>query len=171
MKTFFVLLFGLFILAGCSYKINPQNINSAILPSPSTEAKTFLISKQYSTYNKKEAKITMYFFKEKEGLLHASDVISYIPYDYTGQLYDLFSNVTFTLRRLTDGKAKTIEEALDAEVIKHNYTLLFNDKDEFIIGNDFASQIQVAIRAFEEKIQRQEDREDRLLREIIIPAQ
>jgi len=129
--------------------------------------KTFLISKTYSTYNKKEAKITMYFFKNKEGLLHASDVIAYIPSDYTGQLYDLFSNVTFTLRRLTDNKAKTLEDTLDAEVIKNHSIRFFNDKEEFIIGNDFASQIQFAIREFNEKIQRQEDREDRLLRKII----
>lgn len=161
MKTFLMILLSLFVLGGCSYKINPQSINSDILPKQSTDVKKFLISKTYSTYSKEQEKITIYFFKIKDDALHVSDMIEYIPYDYTNQLYDIFSSVTFTLRNLTNNTAKTLEAALDNEAAKHNYTLLFTDKDEVIIGNDFAREILFAIREFNEKIQRQENREMR----------
>jgi len=150
----------MFILSGCAYKIVPQNINRAVLPNGFDEAKTFLSQKTYSTYDEKKSKITLYFFKNKEGHLVVSDVVKYIPYDYNDQLYSPFSNITLTLNRLTNHKAKTIEEALRQEVLKNNSTLLFNNKNEFIIGNKFASDLIFAIDEYNDKIDREDyDRE------------
>ncbi len=67
--------------------------------------------------------------------------------------------MTFTLRRLTDGKANTIEEALVMEVKKNDFKKLFNDKDEYIIGNDFARDLKFSIKEFEDMISRQENRD------------
>ncbi|WP_024954865.1 hypothetical protein [Sulfurospirillum arcachonense] len=158
-----------FLFFGCAQKIDPMRINKAILPTPSHDTTLFLTSKVYNTYDEKEGKISTYYFKIKEGQLAVSDEITYIPMDYTDQLYNPFSNVTLILNRLTDYKAKTIEEGLDIEVAKHNFTRLYNDKNEYIIGNHFASEIKFAIRRFEEKIQRQEDRRMRISKRIRLP--
>lgn len=165
MKNSFVYIFvlSMFILSGCAYKIAPQNINRAILPNGFDDAKTFLSHKIYSTYDEKKAKITRYFFKNKEGHLKVSYVVEYIPYDYNDQLYSPFSNITFTLNRLTNHKAKTIEEALKQEVIKNNSTLLFVNKNEFIIGNKFANDLIFAIDEYNDKIDREEDDREKII--------
>jgi hypothetical protein len=67
--------------------------------------------------------------------------------------------MTFTLRRLTDGKANTIEEALVMEVKKNDFKKLFNDKEEYIIGNEFARDLKFSIREFNDMIERQENRD------------
>jgi len=130
------------------------------LPNGFDDAKTFLSQKTYSTYDEKKSKITRYFFKNKEGHLVVSDIIKYISYDYNDQLYSPFLNITLALNRLTNYKAKTIEEALRQEVLKHNSTLLFSNKNEFIIGNKFASDLIFAIDEYNDKIEREDyDRE------------
>lgn len=156
------LLMAFLFFSGCAVKIDPITINSAILP-------TIVNSKTYNTYDEQQGKITTYYFKFKDGQLQATDEITYIPIDYTDQLYDPFSQVTWTLNRLTNYKAKTIEEALDMSVAKHNFTLLFLNKSEYIIGNGLAEDIKSSIRRFEDMIQRQEDREDRVKLKIFVP--
>ncbi len=118
------------MFSGCAVKMDPASINKEILPQKNENIKEFLISKTYNTYDEKEAKITTYFFKQKEGELVASNAITYIPMDATDQLYGFSSEVRMTLRRLTNNKAKTIEEALVMEVEKNNFKKLFNDKEE-----------------------------------------
>jgi c-di-AMP phosphodiesterase-like protein len=165
MKTylsFTFLLTVLFLFSACSVKLDPITLNSAILQNISD-------TKTYSTYDQSEGKITQYFFKRKNGELEVRDAITYIPMDYTDQLYSPFSQVTWTLKRLTNNRAKTIEEALDLEVAKYNYTFVFLNKNEYLIGNDFARDIIYSIDRFEEMIQRQEDRRDRVNLKLIFP--
>ena len=159
----YIIFLSMFILSGCAYKIAPQNINRAILPHSFDDAKTFLSQKIYSTYDENKSKITRYFFKNKEGHLLAYDVVQYIPDDYDDQLYSPFSNITFTLNRLTNHKAKTIEEALKQEVLKNHSTLLFSNKNEFIIGNKFASDLIFAIGEYNDKIEREDNDREKII--------
>jgi len=162
-KLVYILLLSVFIFSGCSHKIDVASINKDIIPSKNSNVKIFLDSKTYYTYDAKQAKITGYFFKNQNGYLAMNNFIEYIPCDSDNQLYSPFSNVTWTLNRLTNNKAKTIEEALKQEVIKHNSTLLFKNKREFIIGNKFANNLLFAIREYNEKIERQDIDKDRIV--------
>ncbi|MDX1808838.1 MAG: hypothetical protein R3331_04820 [Sulfurospirillaceae bacterium] len=149
-------LLSVFVLAGCSYQINPKTINSAVLPKDNIAITNFMSSKTYSTYDRKLAKITMYHFKEVNGQLRMSNVISYIPFDFYHELYRELTDVPMTLESLTHGKFKTLESALENEAARNHYTRLFKDKDEYIIGNDFAFEIQTAIKRYEDRMQRLE---------------
>jgi len=161
-KYLFLAIFNILILAGCTYRINPQNINSAIIPKDTINIVNFMASKTYSTYDPNLEKITMYYFKSENNQLRMSFTVSYIPFDYYYELYTEFSDVTMTLRSLTHGKFMTLPSALENEVERHHYTRLFKNKDEFIIGNDFAFQIQTAIQRYNDWIQSHEWHNDRL---------
>lgn len=162
-KYILLAMFTILVLTGCSYQMNPQNINGAIVPKDTTSIANFMTSKTYSTYDPKLEKITMYDFKAENGQLKVSYVVSYIPFDFYNELYTQFSDVTLTLQSLTHGKFMTLESALENEVARNHHTRLFKNKDEFIIGNDFAFQIQTAIRRYNEWIQVLERGEDRRL--------
>ena len=159
MKQYLLALLTIVLFAGCSVKMDATSINKEILPQKNDNTTEFLNSKTYNTYDEKESKLTAYFFKNKDGKLTATNAITYIPIDYSDQLYSPVSQMTFTLRRLTDGKANTIEEALVMEVKKNDFKKLFNDKDEYIIGNDFARDLKFSIKEFEDMISRQENRD------------
>jgi len=137
--------------------MNPATINQKILPQKNDNTTEFLNSKTYNTYDEKEGKLTTYFFKEKEGELTYTNAITYIPMDSTDQLYGFASQMVFTLNRLTNNRAKTIEEALVMEVKKNDFKKLFNDKEEYIIGNEFSRDLKYSIREFQDMIERQED--------------
>lgn len=169
MKNYMLILITIVLFSGCSVKMDPTSINQELLPQNSENVTEYLASKTYNTYDEKEAKLTTYFFKEKDGELVASNAITYIPMDSTDQLYSFFSQVTLTLNRLTNNKAKTIEEALVMEVKKNDFKKLFNNKEEYIIGNKFARDLKFSIDEFERMIQRQEDR-SRGSAGVILPA-
>lgn len=146
-----LLTFTLFLFLGCSIKIDSSSVNRSILPNQLGDVTTFLNSKTYNTYDDAQKKITSYYFKIKDGELQAYHEITYIPYDTTNQLYSPFSEVGFFIRKFQNEKIKTLEDALNMEVAKHNFTLLYIDKKEYIIGNDFAIDIKYGIREFEER--------------------
>jgi len=158
LKNYLLLLFAIAFFIGCSVKMDPTSINKEILPQKSDNVTEYLASKTYYTYDEKESKITTYFFKEKNSTLIASYIFDYIPKDISGQLYSPISKVYFTIKRLTNGKANTIEEALVMEVKKNGFTKLFNDKEEYILGNDFANDLTHVIREFNDMVERQERR-------------
>jgi len=157
MKNYLLLLLLTVLFVGCSIKMNPATINQKILPQKNDNTTEFLNSKTYNTYDEKEGKLTTYFFKEKEGELTYTNAITYIPMDSTDQLYGFASQMVFTLNRLTNNRAKTIEEALVMEVKKNDFKKLFNDKEEYIIGNEFSRDLKYSIREFQDMIERQED--------------
>ncbi len=161
MKNYLLVLLVSILFAGCAVKMDPAGINKEILPQKSDNITQYLDSKTYSTYDEKEGKITVYFFSNKDGELTSTNSIIYIPNDWTDQLYSITSQVTFTLDRLTNGKANTIEEALVMEVKRNDFKKLFNDKDEYIIGNDFARDLRFSIKEFNDMIDRQENRSSR----------
>lgn len=159
-KIIFLFVFTFIFFTGCAQKVNLDNLNSQI----------FKDFKTYSTYDKKEAKITSYYFSKKGDVTQYRHNITYIPMDATDQLYSFTSGVTMTLKRLTNSKAKTIEDALEMEVTKYNYTKLFKDKEEFIIGNDFARDLKWSIKEFNDMIDRQDNRDSRMYPEVVLPA-
>lgn len=172
MKKFILISFSLIIsilFTACSTKIDPQRINKAIVPNTTQTTTSYLDSKTYNTYDEYESKITTYYFSVTEGELQARNEINYIPMDATGQLYSPFSQVVWTLNRLTNNRAKTIEEALAIEVKKHKYTKLYKDKEEYIIGNDFARDLKYSIKEFEQMIQKQDDKNFRINATIKVP--
>jgi len=156
-KSILFLSAFLLLFLGCAQKIDTSNLND----------KTNLIninsSKTISTYNEKEGKITTYYFKKKNGELFASYDITFTPIDYTGELYSPLSPMKMILNRLSNRQAKTIEEALSLEVKKQNFTKLYKNKQEYIIGSSFARDLKWGIRDFNDKIERQEDRENVIL--------
>ena len=169
MKNYLLALIAIVLFTGCSVKMDATAINKEILPEKNDNATEFLNSKTYNTYDEKEGKLTTYFFKQKDGELTSTNVITYIPMDSTGQLYGFASRMVFTLNRLTNNKAKTIEEALVMEVKKNDFKKLFNDKQEYIISNEFARDLRYAIQEFQDMIERQENRRDRGRVGIILP--
>jgi outer membrane lipoprotein-sorting protein len=146
-----------FFLLGCTQKVNVASINEKIMQNQTSDIKTFLENKTINTYDKEKGKITTYYFKDKNGNLAFFDTFTYVPLDSTDQLYDPFSQVTWTLNRLTNYKAKTIEEALDENVKENGSVRLFNDKKEYIINNNFARDLIMSIKEFNEMIERQEN--------------
>ncbi|MDA7848274.1 hypothetical protein N8972_02165, partial [Sulfurospirillum sp.] len=102
MKNYMLILMTIVLFSGCSVKMDPTSINKEILPQKNENVTEYLVSKTYSTYDEKEAKLTTYFFKKKDGELVASNTITYIPMNTTDQLYSFFSQVTLTLNRLTN---------------------------------------------------------------------
>jgi len=159
MKNYLLVLITIVLFTGCSIKMDSSFINNEILPQKNINTVSFLDSKVYNTYDEKEGKLTTYFFKEKDGELTYTNAITYIPMDATGQLYGFASQMVFTLNRLTNNRAKTIEEALVMEVKKNKFKKLFNNKEEYIIGNDFARDLKYSIKEFNDMIERQENRE------------
>ena len=149
MKNYILILFTALLFSGCSAKIDPNQINPDVF-----------VPNTYNTYNEKESTITTYFFKQKDGKLTATYALTYIPMDATDQLYGAFSSVTLTLNRLTNNQASTLEEALAMEVKKNGAKKLFNDKEEYIIGNDFARDLKFSIKEFEDMIDRQDGKEE-----------
>ncbi len=142
MKKTLLLFLSLFFLVGCSYKVDTTTL---AIP-------TDLVKSQYSTYNINETKISTYYFKNKEGILHVSETISYIPNDEYGDMYDAFSPLKWDLDRIST--ESTLEKALELEVAKNSYTKLFSNKEEYIIDNDFAFKINRMIKEYEDRIQR-----------------
>lgn len=156
MKNIFLIMISLLFLTGCSRKVDIASLN---IP-------THLIQSEYSTYNISEEKITTYFFKNKNGILHVSDVISYIPRDIYGDMYGPFSPVTWDLQRIST--EDTLNKALEKEVAKKNYQLLYNNKNEYIIDNDFAFRVMRIIDEYNEIIERRERDRDKGLNMNII---
>jgi uncharacterized lipoprotein YajG len=169
MKNYLILIISIVLFTGCSVKMDPSQINTEILPQKNDNPTEFLASKTYNTYDEKEGKLTTYFFKDKDGKLEATHAITYIPMDATGQLYGFASQMVFTLGRLSNNKAKTIEEALVMEVKKNGFKKLFNDKEEYIIGNEFARDLKYSIKEFNDMIDRQEGRRNGSSAGIILP--
>jgi len=169
MKHFIFIPIILFLFYGCSIKMDSTFINPEILPNQNISVVEFLDSKTYNTYDEKKSKLTTYFFRKKDGKLTATNAIIFIPMESKDILYGPFSQVTSTINRLTNYKAKTIEETLSMEVKKNQFKKLFNTKDEYIIRNDFARDLRYSIQEFEEMIERRRDREDSG-GEVIIPV-
>lgn len=155
MLRFFLstILLGLF-LGGCSYKVDTANINADLISDTSN-------TQRYSTYSPRESKITQYFFKQKNTALEATDVITYLPIYPEDELYSPFSNITHSLRYITIDRAKTLEEALLNDPLFLKQIRLFKNTDEYLISNDLAHELSWAIREFEDKMQRRDDRDER----------
>lgn len=162
----FVLYFAMTLfLLGCAQKTSPFALNPSVLNTQGN-----LKERSIYTYEAKKSKITGYFFSRdsKTGQLQYTHMIVYIPIDYTGQLYDPFSNVTWALKRYTDGQASTLHEAFKKSALKNGNRPLFKtNKDAYIVDTQLAKNLLREIREFNRKIERQEERDDEEL--IIIP--
>jgi len=169
MKFLTVVILALipFLFFGCAQKVNVASINGKIMYNKTGNIKTFLENKTINTYNKEKGRITTYYFRDKNGDLVFFDTFIYVPLDYSDQLYDPFSQVTWTLNRLTNYRAKTIEEALDENVKENGSIRLFKNKKEYIINNNFARDLIMSIREFNEMIERQENDHQN---DVIIPV-
>jgi len=147
-------------IVGCSTKVDTSQINTALLPTQDADITKSLESKTYSTYNEKEERITRYYFKNADGKLKVMNEIVFLPRYSPMDLYGFeIRDISIALRDVSDGKAKTIEEALVAEVKKNNFTRLYKNKQEYIIGNEFARTLMNGIDKFSEKMEARENRD------------
>ena len=148
-----VLTFVFFL--GCSAKVDRSTL--ALSPQEKT----------YHTYNAQEAKISSYFFNTQNDELSVRSFITYIPFDTDDQLYSPFSSVKTTLDRHTNYKAKTIQEAMVLHMKQRGDQRLFQDKEEYLIDNDFARDLIQDIKAYNDKMDRDNNNESEGV--IIIP--
>lgn len=144
---YFLLVFSLFLLYGCSIKVDTNTL--------AIDKNT--IQKEYYTYDAKEGKISAYFFSNHEGSLHVNSYVTYIPFDTNGVLYSPFSPITRTLNKYA--KAPNMEEALLIDTQRNNQTKLFHDKEEYILSRDFAFELIQEIQTYNQKMDR-DDRND-----------
>jgi hypothetical protein len=145
---YITIFLSLFLLYGCATKVDT---NTLAIPQN-------LIQKEYYTYDAHEGKISAYFFSNKQGVLHVSSYITYIPFDIDDTLYSPFSSVKLTLDRYS--KADTIEEAMEESVQKNAQRKLFLNKSEYIVDRDFAFDLIREIQNYNKKQERDDRNKD-----------
>lgn len=145
---FTLLLLSLtFILSGCAPKeVNLASLNPTLKPMP---------NQIVAVYNPDQDTIMFHEFSLKNAVLVEQTWGKVLPFRV--EFMDLWiTGLGHDLRRLTNGHAETIKEALmyDAS-LQGMQTLHVNQKD-YIINYEFARDMVTAIERYEEKMKRYE---------------
>ncbi|KFL35029.1 MULTISPECIES: hypothetical protein [unclassified Sulfurospirillum] len=146
-----LLLFATVMFSGCAPKeVNLATMNPALQPVP---------EQIVAVYDTDRDAILFYEFSLKNAVLVERTWGKVLPFRV--EFMDLWvTGLGHDIRRLTNGNAETIKEALlyDA-ALQGMQTLHVNQKD-YIIDYEFARDMQSAIDRYEEKMKRYErDRE------------
>lgn len=146
-----ILLFATFMFSGCAPKVvDLATINPVLSPMP---------NQIIAVYDPDRDTIMFHEFSLKNSVLVEQTWGKVLPFRV--EFMDLWvTGLGHDIRRLTNGNAETIKEALlyDA-ALQGMQTLHVNQKD-YIIDYEFARDMQSAIDRYEEKMKRYErDRE------------
>ena len=145
------LLFLILILSGCAPKeVNLATINPVFKPTP---------NQIIAVYNPDQDTIMFHEFSLKNAVLVERTWGKVLPFRV--EFMDIWvTGLGHDLRRLTNGHAETIKDALMYNAgLQGMKTLHINQKD-FIIDYEFARDMVTAIDHYEEKMKRYErDRE------------
>ena len=146
-----ILLFATFLLSGCAPKeVNLATINPILKPMP---------DQIIAVYNTDQDTIIFHEFSLKNAILVEQTWGKVLPFRV--EFMDLWvTGLGHDIRRLTNGNAENIKEALMYNAsLQGMQTLHVNQKD-YIIDYEFARDMVTAIDHYEEKIKRYErDRE------------
>ena len=140
-----LLLFATLILSGCAPKeVNLASINPVLTPSP---------NQIIAVYDSELDTIMFHEFSLKNAVLVEKTWGKVLPFRV--EFMDLWvTGLGHDLRRLTNGHAETIKEALMYNAnLQGMQTLHVNQKD-YIIGYEFARDMVTAIEQYEDKIKR-----------------
>ncbi len=146
-----ILLFATFLLSGCAPKeVNLASINPVFKPMP---------DQTIAVYNPDQDTIMFHEFSLKNAVLVEQTWGKVLPFRV--EFMDLWvTGLGHDLRRLTNGNAETIKDALMYNAgLQGMQTLHVNQRD-YIINYEFARDMVTAIDRYEEKVKRYErDRE------------
>jgi len=146
-----ILLFTTFILSGCAPKeVNLATINPVFKPMP---------NQIIAVYNPDKDAIMFHEFSLKNAVLVEQTWGKVLPFRV--EFMDIWvTGLGHDLRRLTNGNAETIKDALMYDAgLQGMQTLHVNQRD-YIINYEFARDMVTAIDRYDEKIKRYErDRE------------
>lgn len=145
---FTLLLLSLtFILSGCAPKeVNLASLNPTLKPMP---------NQIVAVYNPDQDTIMFHEFSLKNAVLVEQTWGKVLPFRV--EFMDLWiTGLGHDLRRLTNGHAETIKEALLYDAgLQGMQTLHVNQRD-YIINYEFARDMVTAIERYEEKMKRYE---------------
>jgi len=146
-----ILLFATFILSGCAPKeVNLASLNPVFKPTP---------NQTIAVYDPDLDTIMFHQFSLKDAVLVEQTWGKVLPFRV--EFMDLWvTGLGHDLRRLTNGNAENIRDALMYNAsLQGMQTLHVNQKD-YIIDYEFARDMVSAIEHYEEKVKRYErDRE------------
>ncbi|WP_232294002.1 hypothetical protein [Sulfurospirillum arsenophilum] len=146
-----LLLFATFMFSGCAPKeVNLATINPVLSPAP---------NQIIAIYDPDRDTIMFHEFSLKNAVLVEQTWGKVLPFRV--EFMDMWvTGLGHDLRRLTNGNAETIKDALMYDAgLQGMQTLHVNQKD-YIINYEFARDMVTAIDRYEEKIKRYErDRE------------
>lgn len=146
-----LLLFVLFTLSGCAPKeVNLATINPVFKPMP---------NQTIAIYNPDQDTIMFHEFSLKNAVLVEQTWGKVLPFRV--EFMDLWvTGLGHDLRRLTNGHAETIKDALMYDANLQGMQTLHTNQRDYIINYEFARDMVTAIDHYEEKIKRyQRDRE------------
>ena len=153
MRTLFttLLLFLAVILSGCAPKeVNLATINPVFKPMP---------NQIIAVYNQDQDTIMFHEFSLKNAVLVERTWGKVLPFRV--EFMDLWvTGLGHDIRRLTNGHAETIKEALMYDATLQGMQTLHVNQKDYIIGYEFARDMVTAIDRYDEKMKRYErDRE------------
>lgn len=146
-----LLLLVLFTLSGCAPKeVNLATINPVLQPMP---------NQTIAIYNPDQDTIMFHEFSLKNAVLVEQTWGKVLPFRV--EFMDLWvTGLGHDLRRLTNGHAETIKDALMYDASLQGMQTLHINQRDYIIHYEFARDMVTAIDHYEEKIKRyQRDRE------------
>jgi len=146
-----LLLFATFMLSGCAPKeVNLATLNPTLKPMP---------NQTIAVYNPDQDTIMFHEFSLKNAVLVEQTWGKVLPFRV--EFMDLWmTGLGHDLRRLTNGNAENIKDALMYNAgVQGMQTLHVNQRD-YIIDYEFARDMVTSINNYEEKIKRYERNRD-----------
>ncbi|MBV5278130.1 MAG: hypothetical protein J0647_03675 [Campylobacteraceae bacterium] len=141
--NFLILCATLLLFSGCVKEANLSFIAPQIIVE----------NNHFSVYDATNDRITFYYFYKKEGKMVVEEWSKILPFRV--EFMDLWvTGLGHDLRRLTEGKAETIKDALMYGAQKQGMRSLHVNQNDYILDNQFANDMVSVIRAYEEKMER-----------------
>lgn len=146
-----ILLFATFMFSGCAPKeVNLATINPVLSPAP---------NQIIAVFDPDRDTIMFHEFSLKNAVLVEQTWGKVLPFRV--EFMDMWvTGLGHDLRRLTNGNAETIKDALMYDANTQGMQTLHVNQKDYIISYEFARDMVTAIDRYEEKIKRYErDRE------------
>ena len=139
-----LLLFTMLLLmSGCAKEANL----SLIQPQIAVE------NQHFSVYDTQNDRIVFYYFYAKEGKMMEETWAKMLPFRV--EFMDLWvTGLGHDLRRITNGKAETIKDALMFGASQQGMKSLHVNENDYILDKQFAEEMVSMIKAYEERMDR-----------------
>lgn len=138
-----IMFVTLLLLSGCAKEANLNLIQPQLA----------IEGQEYSVYDIQNDRIVFYRFYLQEGRMMEKVWSKVLPFRV--EFMDLWvTGLGHDLRRLTEGKAETIKDALMFGAQKQGMRSLHVNQNDYILDNQFAKDMVSAIKSYEDKIAR-----------------